>query len=134
MPALPVEMVDVLIRTGASARVAEDVAARFTVGDTVRARNLNPVGHTRLPRYIRGHVGEVCADHGVFSFPDSAAHGRGHQAQHLYSVRFTARELWGDAAHARDTVYIDLFDDYLEAAIAAPAPAKTRRRAAGGRS
>lgn len=116
MPALPVEMVDGLIGAGASARVRTEKAARFKPGDTVIARNLHPLGHTRLPRYIRGHRGQVQADHGVFVFPDSAAHGRGEQAQHVYSVRFTARELWGEPAHPRDSVCIDLFDDYLDPA------------------
>lgn len=124
MPALPVEMVDGLIRTGASARLPDKLKPRFKPGDSVLARNLNPVGHTRLPRYIRGKRGTVRCDHGVFAFPDSMAHGLGHRAQHVYSVRFEARELWGGQASERDSVYIDLFDDYLDA-VKAP-----RRRSA----
>lgn len=114
MPALPLEMVGPLLSTGASARVADAVPSRFKAGDSVLARNINPVGHTRLPRYVRGKRGSIHADHGVFSFPDTTAHGLGHKAQHLYSVRFDARELWGEQASARDTVYIDLFDDYID--------------------
>src|SRR5262249_15465922 len=30
------------------------IAPLFHVGDRVRARNINPAGHTRLPRYARG--------------------------------------------------------------------------------
>jgi nitrile hydratase len=37
-------------------------------------------------------------------------------AQHVYSVRFTARELWGEQASPRDAVYLHLWDDYLEPA------------------
>jgi nitrile hydratase len=55
-------------------------------------------------------------DHGVFAFPDTSAHGQGPRPQHVYSVRFAARELWGEQAHARDSLYLDLFDDYLERA------------------
>ena len=88
---------------------------RFAVGDTVRARKINPTGHTRLPRYARGAVGIVDRIHGAHVFPDSNAHFRGENPQHLYSVRFTARELWGEAAPARDAVYIDLWEDYLKA-------------------
>jgi nitrile hydratase len=86
----------------------------FKVGQRVRTRNINPVGHTRLPRYARDKVGEVTRDHGVHVFPDTNAHAQGEKRQHLYSVRFTARELWGDGASPRDSVYLDLWDDYLE--------------------
>jgi nitrile hydratase len=57
-------------------------------------------------------------DHGVFIFPDTHAAGLGRKPQHVYSVRFAARELWGPDGHARDAVYVDLWDDYLEAAPA----------------
>ncbi len=113
---LTVDMVPTLVSTGASARVDEDVPPRFKVGDKVRARNLNPYGHTRLPRYIRGKVGVVDRNHGVFVFPDTAAHGGGEKPQNVYSVRFEARELWGDAAPAGDSLYIDLWDDYVDPA------------------
>ena len=86
----------------------------FQVGQRVRARNINPTGHTRLPRYARGKTGEILRDHGVYQFPDTSAQGLGDKRQHVYSVRFTARELWGDAASPRDFVQIDLWDDYLE--------------------
>lgn len=86
----------------------------FAVGQTVRARNLHPTGHTRLPRYARGKVGIIDRDHGVHIFADTSAHGLGEKRQHLYSVKFTARELWGDQASPRDSVYIDLWDDHLE--------------------
>jgi nitrile hydratase len=89
---------------------------RFAVGQTVRAKKINPAGHTRLPRYARGSAGVVDRIHGAHVFPDSNAHFRGESPQHLYSVRFSARELWGEAAAARDNVYIDLWEDYLEPA------------------
>jgi nitrile hydratase len=77
---------------------------------------MHPVGHTRLPRYARGKLGTINADHGVFVFPDTNAHFLGENPQHLYSVRFAARELWGEQASARDSVFIDMWDDYLEPA------------------
>jgi nitrile hydratase len=88
--------------------------AHFHIGQRVRARNINPVGHTRLPRYARGKLGTIMRDHGVFVFPD--ADGLGEMPQHVYSVRFEARELWGGAASQSDSVYVDLWDDHLEAA------------------
>jgi nitrile hydratase len=90
--------------------------ARFATGQRVRVRNLHPTGHTRLPRYARGKLGTVERDHGVFVFPDTNAHFQGENPQRLYSVRFAARELWGEEASPRDTVYIDMWDDYLEPA------------------
>jgi nitrile hydratase beta subunit len=95
-------------------RPAADAKARFTAGERVRARNINPVGHTRLPRYARGKAGTIVRNRGIFVFPDTNAHFLGEQPQHLYSVRFAARELWGDEASVRDSVYIDLWDSYLE--------------------
>lgn len=90
------------------------IKPRFKVGQRVRARNINPTGHTRLPRYARGKAGKIDRDHGVHSFPDTNAHGLGEKRQHVYSVKFAARELWGDQASERDSVYIDLWDDHLE--------------------
>jgi nitrile hydratase subunit beta len=89
---------------------------RFHAGQHVRARNINPAAHTRMPRYVRGKQGTIARDHGVFVFNDSAAQGLGPKPQHVYSVRFAARELWGGAAAAHDSVYVDLWDDHLEAA------------------
>jgi len=103
--------------TGSSGRPRPTVPApRFRVGQSVRARNLHPTGHTRLPRYARGRQGTIQRDYGVFEFADTLAHGLGANPQHIYSVRFTARELWGEQARPQDTVYLDLYDDHLEAA------------------
>jgi nitrile hydratase subunit beta len=88
----------------------------FRVGQRVRARDMNPVGHTQLPRYARGRFGTITIDHGVYTFPDTNAHFLGQKRQHVYSVRFTARELWGESASARDTINVDMWDDYLELA------------------
>ena len=97
-----------------SARRAVAVTPKFAVGQRVRARNMHPIGHTRLPRYARGKVGVVVRDHGVFVFPDTNAEFSGETPQHVYSVRFAARELWGDQASPRDSVHLDMWDDYLE--------------------
>jgi nitrile hydratase len=77
---------------------------------------MHPAGHTRLPRYTRGKLGTIDRDCGVFVFQDTRAHGLGDKPQHVYSVRFGARELWGDQASQRDSVYVDMWDDYLEPA------------------
>jgi hypothetical protein len=116
MPVLTAQMVPILLAKGRSARVNEPVAAKFKAGDRVLARNMHPPGHTRIPRYVRGKRGVIERDHGVFIFPDTNAEFAGTKPQHVYSVRFTARELWGEDAPAADTLCIDLWDDYLEPA------------------
>ena len=102
--------------TAGSPPPGERAEPRFRVGQRVRARNINPVGHTRLPRYARGKVGIVERDHGVTVLQDTEELSLGRTPQHVYSVRFAARELWGEQASPRDALHIDLWDDYLEPA------------------
>lgn len=95
--------------SGAKARTR----AKFRIGDKVIARNLNPSGHIRLPRYTRGRRGVIRAARGVYVLADASAHGGPAHSQHVYSVSFEARELWGVDATGRERVYIDLWEDYL---------------------
>jgi nitrile hydratase subunit beta len=115
-PALTADKVPPLVAHGTPASRNVAVAARFRAGKQVRARTINPMGHTRLPRYARGKLGTVERDHGVFVFPDTDAHFLGEKPQHVYSVRFLARELWGAQAAPKDSVYLAMWDDYLEPA------------------
>ena len=89
---------------------------RFAPGDRVRTRNIHPSGHTRLPRYVRGHVGTVEAVRGGFVFPDSNAHGGGENPQPVYTVVFAGRDLWGEDADPTLTVSVDAWESYLEPA------------------
>ena len=89
-------------------------APRFAWGDHVVTRNINPAGHTRLPRYARGKRGVINRVYGAAPLPDTNAHGLGEHPQAVYSVRFDARELWGNDAEPNQTVAIDLWDCYLE--------------------
>ena len=117
MGALPASAVEKIVMEGGSARRdVADAQARFKPGDAVVARNIHPVGHTRLPRYARGKRGVVDRVHGVFVFPDTNAMGQGEQPHTLYSVCFAGDELWGADGHPRDRCYIDLWDRYLDPA------------------
>jgi nitrile hydratase len=87
--------------------------ARFKQGERVRAKNINPATHTRLPRYARGKIGVVEAIRGCHVFPDSAALGDGDNPQWLYAVVFSARELWGEDADPAVKVSIEAFEPYL---------------------
>ena len=115
-PPLTAAMSDRFVSRGIAPAQDPKVTPHFKVGQRVRARLINPVGHTRLPRYARGKMGTVARDHGVYLFPDTNAHFLGEKRQHVYSVRFAARELWGPAASERDFVHLDMWDDYLERA------------------
>ena len=108
--------VDRIMAKGAQTFREAPAPARFQAGDLVRARNLHPYGHTRLPRYLRGHTGEIVRVNGAHVFPDSNANGLGEDPQWLYTVRFTARELWGEDSNGGDAVHADLWEPYLEPA------------------
>ncbi|WP_316014144.1 nitrile hydratase subunit beta [Roseobacter sp. HKCCA0434] len=88
----------------------------FAIGDRVRTRNHQPPGHTRLPSYARARVGTVTASHGSHVFPDSNAHFEGEQPQPLYTVEFTAEELYGADGDPTLTVSIDAWESYLDRA------------------
>lgn len=99
---------------GAPARRESDASPKFSVGDRVRVLADSPLGHTRRARYIRGKTGVVERAHGTFIYPDSAGNGRGDDAQHVYTVRFEATELWGpEAADPNGSVSFDVWEPYL---------------------
>src|SRR5260370_39453319 len=74
------------------------VVPRFHVGQRVRARNIHPVGHTRLPRYARGKLGMVHLDHGVYVVSDTHAPFLRERPQRGYSVGLASREVSGEGA------------------------------------
>lgn len=110
------DMVAAALKAGHSTRVDVAVEPHFKVGQRVRARNLHHIGHTRLVRYVRGKVGTVEVDFGVFTLPDTMAHGDIPTPQHVYSVSFTAGELWGPEANPNNSYRVGLWDDYLDRA------------------
>jgi nitrile hydratase len=86
----------------------------FAVGDRVRTRNHQPAGHTRLPAYARSRRGVVARVHPACVFPDTNAHHAGEEPQHVYAVRFTCSELFGEGAEPGTFVHLDCFEPYLE--------------------
>lgn len=85
----------------------------FSIGERVRTSNHMQSGHNRLPKYVRGRAGEIISSHGAHVFPDTNASFLGEDPQHLYGVRFSAKELWGSDASMRNTVTVDLWESYL---------------------
>jgi nitrile hydratase subunit beta len=90
--------------------------ARFTVGDRVRMKNMHPVGHTRLPRYVRGHAGVIECVRGCHVFPDAVVAGRGEEPHWLYTVVFDGRELWGEGSDPTLKVSVEAWEPYLDPA------------------
>jgi len=113
-PLVAADVWSMLSRGGPSQRPAPS-AARFSVGDAVRAAVIHPLHHTRLPRYVRGKRGTVVSLHGAHVFPDTNARGLGENPQWLYTVRFDAHELWGPDTTA-SSVCADCWESYLEPA------------------
>jgi len=101
--------------------------ARFRKGDGVRVRKMNPRGHTRCPRYVRGARGTVERVHERHVFPDAHAHGGGEAPQMLYTIGFNARELWGDGAEGRGRIFVDLWEPYLAREAGSTAKARAPR-------
>ena len=111
LPRLAADRVAGMLAKGSSYSRRLDRPARFAIGTTVRALNWQPLGHTRLPAYLRGCAGVIMSTHGVHVYPDTNAHGR-EDPQHLYTVRFRKADVFGSTS--RDDIQADLFEPYLE--------------------
>ncbi len=86
---------------------------RFAVGDRVAAPAAPQPGHTRLPAYVVDKPGTVVKLHPAEVLPDSTAHDLGERPQHVYCVGYDAQTLWGDNAEPNTSVYVDLYECYL---------------------
>ncbi len=89
---------------------------RFKIGDRVRAKNIHPRSHTRLPRYVRGRVGVVERMLDCQIFPDAVVVSGAEDPQWVYTVAFSGSDLWGPDGEPGLRVSIDAFEPYLEAA------------------
>ncbi len=108
--------VEKVLASGGSAKRDADIQLGFAIGDRVRVLNRHPETHTRMPHYVRGHIGVIADIHGAFVFPDTNARGEGEQPGICYGIRFEATELWGEDADPHHAVYLDLWEAYLEPA------------------
>lgn len=87
------------------------MSARYRRGDRVLVRAIDPPGHTRVPRYVRGMIGTVVDIQGWYPLADERASGALHAApQPVYTVQFAAANLWGSGEHG---VTVDLWEAYL---------------------
>ena len=126
MPAKPVARVlreaDVApaLARGAPTLREATTQPRFARGDRVRAVSVLSSAHTRLPRYVHGHVGVVQLVHGAHVYADRHAQPRAQggfddRPEWLYTVTFDGQSLWGAAAEAGTQVSVDAWEPYLQA-------------------
>ena len=113
------DSVDAALKAGSPTERPIDQPALFKIGQKVRARNMHPQGHTRLPRYVRGHVGTVVSVHGGHVFPDGhtlrASPPFNVPVEWLYTVVFDGTTLWGEHSDPTVEVTVDAWESYLEA-------------------
>ena len=90
-----------------------DTPPAFNIGEYISTKQLTTTHHSRLPTYARGKPGIIHAYHGAHIFADAGAQGS-ERPEHIYSVVFEARDLWPEALHKKDRVFLDLWESYLE--------------------
>lgn len=112
-PAL-VEFAEWAVANGVSAAREMGTEPKFKVGDRVTVLSSSPHGHTRRAGYVRGRTGVVDLVHGGMIYPDTTGNGLDETAEHLYTVRFTGEELWGEeGAEPNEAMYFDLWEPYI---------------------
>jgi nitrile hydratase subunit beta len=97
--------------------LAEGEVPAFQPGDRVRVAVRYPVGHYRVPRYVRGKHG-VVESVILPAAVNNEEEGYGRNAgakRHYYRVAFPLSELWPNYAHAaHDGLRIEIFETWLE--------------------
>ena len=109
-----------LIKIGNSTKREVKTSPKFEVGETILTRNIHKRDHIRLPNYTRDKIGIIEAYQGAYALPEKLAQGAGRDEEeptHLYLVKFTQEELWGEQAESpKDTLCLDLFECYIKKA------------------
>ena len=129
-------------RLGPLPGAVEEPPPRFKAGDVVRVLHENaPVRwrrpHLRTPGYIFGVIGVVereCV--GAFKDPERGAFREAGPRAPLFRVRFFQSDLWegyagGAPSASDDTVDVEIYQPWLEAA--APSDLEAQRRASAAR-
>jgi hypothetical protein len=96
---------------------AEGEQPAFKVGDRVAISVRFPVGHYRVPQYIRGKRGVIEAiikTSAVNNEEEGFGRNAG-QKRHYYRVAIPLTELWqGYAGSVTDGLRIEVFENWLE--------------------
>jgi hypothetical protein len=106
-----------------AARATSSVVSAFgeeailQIGDRVRILNRSPIGHYRVPIYLRGKTGSVEAviePAGI----DNEEEGYGRNAgskRHYYRIAIPMTGIWSDyVGSPRDGLRIEIFETWLE--------------------
>ncbi|MEH3116607.1 MAG: nitrile hydratase subunit beta [Methylorubrum populi] len=102
------------VQNGFSTSRTLDTQPKYKVGDVVVVDRSAPKKHTRRAGYVRGRTGEIVGYHGPHVYPDTTGNGMAETSQHLYAVRFTNAELFGEeAAEPNGTVVTDFWEPYI---------------------
>ena len=104
-----------MARLGIIAALGEEPV--FRPGDPVRILEREPIGHYRVPTYLRGKRGAV--DRVIQpAAVDNEEEGFGRNAgskRHYYRIAIPMTEIWPDyVGSARDGLYIEVFETWLE--------------------
>jgi len=89
----------------------------FRPGDRIRISSRFPIGHYRVPLYLRGKTGTVEAVIEPAAI-DNEEEGYGRNAgtrRHYYRIAFPMTEIWPDyAGSPRDGLRIEVYETWLE--------------------
>jgi len=89
----------------------------FKPGDRVRIADRSPIGHYRVPQYLRGKAGVVESVIEPVAV-DNEEEGFGRNAGsrlHYYRLAIPMTEIWTDYVGARrDGLYIEVYETWLE--------------------
>jgi hypothetical protein len=89
----------------------------FKPGDAVRILDRSPIGHYRVPIYLRGKTGKVDSVIEPVGI-DNEQEGYGRNAGmklHYYRIAVPMTEIWPDyKGSPRDGLYIEVYETWLE--------------------
>jgi nitrile hydratase subunit beta len=97
--------------------LAKGEAPIFALGDRVRIAVRFPIGHYRVPNYIRGKSGTIVA---AIEPPavNNEEEGYGRNAgskRHYYRISLPMTELWASyPKSSKDSLFIEVFETWLE--------------------
>jgi len=113
-------MADLIVKERSAAIgvvTATDEVPVFASGDRIRIKNRTPIGHYRVPHYLRGKLGTV--DQVIEPVAvDNEEEGYGRNAGqrlHYYRIVVPLTEIWADyVGAAQDGLYIEVYETWLE--------------------
>ena len=89
----------------------------FKVGDTVKVSVRFPVGHYRVPTFIRGKQGvvEAVIEPAAINNEEEGFGRNAGSKRHYYRITFALKDIWaGYAGSPNDALLIEIFETWLE--------------------